>query len=67
MKKVTSDKSGIIHAFAQCSQCSWDAAINISDKNRMNTLRSKIVNHVRKTGHEVVLETGNCTTYKLEV
>ena len=32
-------KYGIIHAYAQCNICEWDAAIDIDSKNRMNKLR----------------------------
>lgn len=56
-------KSGIIHAYAQCNNCDWDAALDIRSASRMGKLRQQIKRHVEKTGHSVVLETGNSTTY----
>lgn len=65
--KVKSYKYGIIHAYAQCNNCDWDATIKINDDfNRMSKLRSKIYAHVKKTGHKVSLETGNSTDYYLD-
>ena len=63
---VRSIKYGIVHAYAQCSNCDWDAAIEITSKNRMQKLRNKIYSHVNKTGHKVHLEIGNSTTYYKE-
>ena len=63
--KVKSEKYGIIHAYAQCDDCDWDAAIDIKKSNRMQLLRNKIYQHIRKTGHSVTLETGNSTRYCL--
>lgn len=60
---VKTEKYGIIHAFAQCNKCDWDAAIDTAETNRMQKLRNKIYVHVKKTGHSVTLETGNSTTY----
>lgn len=62
---IKTEKYGIIHAFAQCDICDWDAAIDIAETNRMHKLRNKIYAHVQKTGHSVTLETGNSTTYSL--
>ena len=56
-------KYGIIHAYAQCTQCDWDEAINTGETNRMQKLRNRIYSHVKKTGHEITLETGNSTHY----
>ena len=63
MKKVRVQKHGIIHAYAQCTQCGWDAAIKIGLNNRMQKLRNEIYSHVKKTGHRVGLETGKATEY----
>ncbi len=65
--KIVSKKMGIVHAFAQCSNCLWDDAIKIGDPNRMQNLRNRIARHIEKTGHTVILETGNSTSYKPEV
>lgn len=64
---VKTEKYGIIHAFAQCDKCDWDAAIDVTQNNGMQKLRNKIYAHVKKTGHSVTLETGNSTTYSLAV
>ena len=58
-------KHGIIHAYAQCSDCEWDASMKIDEPNRMQRLRNRIYSHVKATGHSVTLETGNSTIYKL--
>jgi len=63
---VKSDKSGIIHAYAQCKNCEWDSAININECNRMQKLRNRIYSHVIKTKHRVNLETGNSSDYYVE-
>jgi len=63
--KVKTEKYGIIHAYAQCNNCDWDATIDTNAKNRMQKLRNKIYSHVLKTGHRVTLETGNETDYYL--
>ena len=60
---VRTDKSGIIHAYAQCSDCEWNSAIKINENNRMQKLRNRIYSHVIKTKHRVTLETGNSTKY----
>ncbi len=64
--KVISDKTGIIHAYAQCQNCTWDYAMEFKLNNRMQKLRNNIAAHIKSTGHVVVLETGNSTTYSLE-
>jgi hypothetical protein len=63
---VKSDKSGIIHAYAQCNNCEWDSVIRIDEDNRMQKLRNRIYSHVSKTKHRVTLETGNSTIYYFE-
>ena len=63
---VKSEKFGIIHAYAQCNECDWDAAIKIHETGRMGKLRNRIYAHVNKTGHTVTLETGNSTDYSLK-
>ena len=60
--KIETESTGII--FAVCQDCDWDDAMNINEKNRMNKLRNRIYAHVRETGHEVVLETGNAFYYR---
>ncbi len=65
MKYINTEKYGIIHAFAQCSNCTWDSAIKIGENNRMSKLRARIVSHIKNTGHEVILETGNSTKFYL--
>ena len=63
---VKSNKSGIIHAYAQCNNCKWNSAIKIDEGNRMQKLRNRIYSHVIKTKHVVNLETGNSTNYYFE-
>lgn len=63
IKVIKVKKYGIIHAYAQCDNCDWTAAIDTRETNRMQKLRNKIYAHVKKTGHRVTLETGNSTTY----
>ena len=65
MSSVKVIQYGIIHAYAQCSECEWDKSINIDDKNRMQKLRNAIYCHVKETGHRVMLETGKSTDYCL--
>ena len=60
------EKYGIIHAVAQCRDCDWDDAIDISEIDRSQKLRNRIYSHVRKTKHKVTLETGNATDYYYE-
>lgn len=60
---VKVEKTGLIHAYAQCNECSWDDTISIGELNRMQKLRNRIYAHVKKTGHKVILETGNSTNY----
>jgi len=60
---VKTEKFGIIHAVAQCQDCDWDSAIITHERNRMQKLRNRIYAHVNKTGHTVILETGNSTIY----
>ena len=60
---MKADKSGIIHAYAQCNDCEFAEGIDISEFNRMQKLRNRIAKHIKDTGHTVVLETGNATTY----
>ncbi|MEA2104191.1 MAG: hypothetical protein U9P79_06085 [Candidatus Cloacimonadota bacterium] len=60
---IMNKKYGIVHAYAQCDDCDWDATMDITAKNRMQKLRNKIYSHIRKTGHSVTLETGNVTKY----
>ena len=43
-------KYGIIHAYAQCNICEWDAAIDIDSKNRMNKLRYQIKKQEKEIG-----------------
>ncbi len=64
--KIKTTKYGIIHAYAQCADCSWDSAMNIKETNRMQKLRNRIYAHIKKTGHTVDLETGNVTSYSSE-
>ena len=59
-------KYGIVHAYAQCSDCEWDAAMDLNSSNRMAKLRAQIKRHVEKEKHTVVLETGSATEYKCE-
>lgn len=66
MAKIKVDRSGIIHAYAQCQICAWADSIDIKKINRMAALRNSIIKHVRETGREVVLETGNSTYYNLD-
>lgn len=61
---MKSRKDGIIHAYAQCNDCEWDAALDINSVSRMNKLRAQIKRHVEKENHTVVLETGNATEYR---
>ncbi len=61
--KVKSRKYGIIHFYAQCSDCAWDAAIG--KEVGTQDVRNKITAHVKKTGHTVKLETGTSTDYYL--
>lgn len=60
---MKSDKSGIIHAYAQCQNCNWDASLDIYAKNRMQKLRNQIAKHIKESKHTVVLETGKSTVY----
>ena len=64
--KIISKKYGIIHAYAQCDSCEWDATIDIEKTNRMQKLRNEIYKHIRETGHKVILDTGNTTIYCAE-
>lgn len=61
---MKSERYGIIHAYAQCTNCEWDAAIDIKSNSRMGKLRQQIRRHVEKTGHTVILETGSSTQNK---
>ena len=61
--KILTEKYGIVHAYARCNNCDWDAAIDIAKSNRMQLLRNKIYSHIRETKHRVTLETGNSTDY----
>jgi len=63
---IKSNKFGIIHAYAQCTNCGWNSAINIDENNRMQKLRNRIYSHIIKTKHVVTLETGNITNYYIE-
>lgn len=58
--KVEVVQYGIIHSNALCSVCDWSC----SEYLDMKKVRNKIISHVRKTGHEVFLETGKATRYK---
>ena len=64
--KIISNKYGIVHAYAQCGSCEWDATIDTEKTNRMQKLRNEIYKHIRETGHKVTLETGNVTVYRKE-
>lgn len=66
MSKVISEKTGIIHAYACCSECDYTDAINTQEKNRMQKLRNRVYTHVKTTSHRVVLETGNSFEYSLK-
>lgn len=61
---MKSRKYGIIHAYAQCRNFDWDAALDINSTSRMSKLRAQIKRHVEKEGHTVGLETGNSTEYR---
>jgi len=61
--KIVFDKYGIIHAYAQCSNCDWTDAMRTYQQDRMQKLRNRIYSHIKKTGHTVELETGTATTY----
>ena len=63
MRKVKSERYGIIHAQAVCNCCDWTEAMNTGEVNRVQNLQRKARKHVSETGHEVVLETGNAIKY----
>lgn len=58
MKKVRTKKYGVIHQIAHCSVCSW------VDEG-MDTARQEGRKHTYKTGHNVVIESGNHYEYYL--
>ena len=53
-----------IHYLADCHECDWGVAI-ITNGSAQD-VRNAICQHVKKTGHRVVLESGSSTWYELE-
>ena len=66
MRKVRVTKYGTIHFYAQCTECEWDDAIHLHEKNRRQRVRNSVYRHVRETGHRVQLEAGTSTDYSLD-
>ena len=64
--RIKSIRYGKVHGYAICNCCDWSDGINTKEYNRMQKLRERIYKHIRKTGHTVILETGDSTQYEPE-
>jgi len=64
-KKIKVENYGVIHYYAQCEQCKWDAGIYSSGLETRQDVRNAIRKHVKKTGHTVNLESGSSTRYTI--
>lgn len=62
-KRVIVKKIGVVHYYAQCERCTWDAGINSEGLVTRSDVRNAITKHVRETGHSVNLESGTSTKY----
>lgn len=51
------------HYYAQCTACEFTAGIGSDGLEEAQDVRNKIRKHVRKTGHEVILEKGISVRY----
>jgi len=56
------EKYGIIHYYAQCKNCGWDAAI-FANASSTQGIRNLIRKHIKETGHSVHLESTSATRY----
>ena len=64
MKEVEVTKYGYVHYVAFCQTCDWQAAIM---PDTVAEVRNQVRNHVKKTGHDVIIEGGNATKYSLKL
>jgi len=61
--KIVVTRFGIVHYNAICNECDFSAAIQTSEcKTTADVLRA-VRRHVRKIGHEVIVESGQHTRY----
>ena len=61
--KIMVEQFGVIHYYAQCEDCSWDAGITSNGLKSKQDVRNAIRKHIRKTRHTVSLESGTATLY----
>ena len=64
MKEINVEQYGYVHYVAFCQTCDWQEALASGGVARV---RSKARSHVKKTGHEVIIEGGNATKYSLKL
>lgn len=64
MKGIDVEQYGYVHYVAFCQTCDWQAAIA---PDTTAEVRNKVRSHVKKTGHEVIIEGGNATRYSLKL
>ena len=64
MKEIKVEHYGYVHYVAFCQTCDFQEALSEGGVARV---RSKVRSHVKKTGHEVIIEGGNATKYSLKL
>ncbi len=57
----TTNKMGITHCMARCSQCAWEDAIG--DGKTRKGVKARAKAHVRQTGHSVTVEEASSIHY----
>jgi hypothetical protein len=67
MSKVNSDNHGILYLTASCNECSWESSWGgVGSILTQAQIRNNAKAHVKKTGHNVTVETGSAITYSLD-
>ena len=64
MKEIDVEQYGYVHYIAFCQTCGFQEALG---SGGVAGVRSKARSHVKKTGHDVIIEGGNATKYSLKL
>ena len=64
MKEIDVTQYGYVHYIAFCQTCDFQEAL---DSDGVAGVRNKARSHVKKTGHDVIIEGGNATKYSLKL
>lgn len=64
MKRIKITRHKNIHFLADCTECDFETGI-FDDTRSIREVRARAANHVRVTGHKVVIESADSTWYEL--